>query len=159
MKRTATAAGESEVPESVVLIELERIRKKHGGILRPSDIVAEAETEDNPIHDRFDWNDASAAHTHRLEQARDLIQVCVVMLPGYNRQTRCYVSLARDRQEDSGGYRHVSAVMADSETRDELLAEALDELRRIETKYHDLTELAHVFAAAKAVRVGKAGKK
>lgn len=53
---------------------LDEIAAKEGGVLRPEAVVEEAQSKDHPLHDRFDWNDTTAAHAHRVEQARSLIQ-------------------------------------------------------------------------------------
>jgi hypothetical protein len=53
---------------------LDEIAAKEGGVLRPEAVVEEARAADHPLHDRFDWNDTTAAHAHRVEQARNLIQ-------------------------------------------------------------------------------------
>jgi len=55
--------------------ELERIRKEKGGYLRTADVVEEAEAKSNPLHDCFEWDDSSAGHQYRMQQARQLIRV------------------------------------------------------------------------------------
>lgn len=53
---------------------LDGIARKHGDVLKPEDIVLEATDPMHPLHDRFEWDDAKAAHEHRIEQARALIR-------------------------------------------------------------------------------------
>lgn len=48
--------------------------------LTPEETVATASDPDNPMHSWFDWNDTIAGHKWRLEQARDLIQRCRVVV-------------------------------------------------------------------------------
>lgn len=43
------------------------------GRLTPDDVVADAQNPDSPLHELFQWDDAKAAHQHRLDQARQLI--------------------------------------------------------------------------------------
>lgn len=44
-----------------------------GRTLTAEDVVAVASNPDSPLHEFFDWNDGSAAHKYRIEQARHLI--------------------------------------------------------------------------------------
>lgn len=59
---------------------LEQIRLKHGGILRPRNVVDEARNPRHVLHNEFDWLDRSAADKHRLDRARELIQCVVVFV-------------------------------------------------------------------------------
>jgi hypothetical protein len=54
--------------------ELLRIYEERGE-LTPSIVVEEAEDEESPLHDRFEWDNDKAAHEYRLAQARTLIRV------------------------------------------------------------------------------------
>lgn len=60
------------------LVELERIREADGGLLFPESVVKKATDPRNPLHDEFPWDDAQAAHQHRLHIARRLIRSIVV---------------------------------------------------------------------------------
>lgn len=46
---------------------------KKAGTLTPDLIIKDARSPQSPLHLEFDWNDKSAAHQHRLYQARRLI--------------------------------------------------------------------------------------
>lgn len=50
------------------------ISESHGGTLTPELVVEEARPEGSPLHDQFTWDDAAAAHEHRLYEARALIR-------------------------------------------------------------------------------------
>lgn len=54
--------------------ELERIRQEHDGHLKTEDVVSEAADAASPLHPAFTWDDAEAAHQHRMAQARFLIR-------------------------------------------------------------------------------------
>ena len=58
---------------------LEEIRIKNNNQLRPPDVVKEAKKTDHPLHNAFTWDDKKAAQERRLEQARYLIRVIVVV--------------------------------------------------------------------------------
>jgi hypothetical protein len=141
-----------------VVEALKQIARRHRGYLRPHDVVEEARDEDSPLHGQFDWDDASAGEKHRLWQARMLIRVKVAYESVGNGEEvafRVFTSLVSDRQAE-GGYRVTTNVMADPDLRDELLADALAEMRRFQVKYRHLKELAEVFAAMGSVQA-KAG--
>ena len=132
-----------------VLAELERIRSENQGVLAPSAVVAEAESEASILHEFFDWDDASAGHQHRLWQARQLIRVTVRMMESESgkRNVRVYVSLRQDRTEEDGGYRALVDVMGDAQLRAALLQEALADMQTFREKYECLKELVPVFQA------------
>ena len=53
--------------------ELEKLKSKNSGQVTPDDVVSAARDENNPLHEVFDWDDASAAKKQRLHIARLLI--------------------------------------------------------------------------------------
>ncbi len=136
--------------------ELQGIRKRCRGALRPADVVAwAAKHPKSALHERFDWDDTEAAHKYRLWQARKVI-TRVTIVPRNNTKIRAFVSLTEDRG-DGVGYRSVVEVLSDDERRERLLAQALAEFRRVRAKYHTLKELAEVDKAI--AKVEKAAKK
>lgn len=141
-----------------VITELRRIEAKHGGVLRPKDVVKEAQKKSNPLHSWFEWDDSAAGRQYRLWQARHLILVSVEVLPQTDQSTRVFVSLKGDRIQPGGGYRNIVSVLSDEETRGQLLEEALAEFKAFERKYKMLKQLAPIFAAAKQIKRGKMRK-
>jgi len=128
------------------LNELELIRNKNGGILRPEDVVEFAEDPKTALHKKFTWDNDKAAHEYRLWQARELIRVSVNILPQNNKPFRAYVSLVDDRKNPGGGYRALVDVMVDGELREKLLEQAIKDMRGFQKKYKALKELASVFS-------------
>lgn len=128
------------------LNELELIRNKNGGILRPEDVVEFAKNPKTALHKKFTWDNDKAAHEYRLWQARELIRVSVNILPQNNKPFRAYVSLVDDRKNPGGGYRALVDVMADGELREKLLEQAIKDMRGFQKKYKALKELASVFS-------------
>lgn len=53
--------------------ELTRIAARHGGQLKPEDVVREAKSPRSILHGIFVWDDSRAAHKYRLWQAREFI--------------------------------------------------------------------------------------
>ena len=142
--------------ENIIAAELRRIANENEGILKPEDVVEAARPKDSPLHSQFDWNNSEAANKWRIHQARNLIRVTVEWLnvPGKSEpvEIRPFVSLTPDRKNEGGGYRDTLVVLRSKESREQLLADALAELRAIEDKYAALQELAEVFAAARKIR-------
>jgi len=65
---------------------------------------------------------------------------------------RKFVSITTDRSQDGGGYRLLVAVLGNPTHRQQLLADAMAELKTFERKYQVLEELATVFAAIRKTR-------
>jgi len=140
-----------------IAVELEKIRRRAGGTLRPSDVVTAAQDPDHRLHGQFEWDDEKAGHEYRLWQARQLIRTTVTVLEGTTQEIRAYISLEPDRTKEMG-YRLLRDVLVDPELRQIALAEALEELKIFRAKYQQLQELAPVFAAARRVTARVAGK-
>jgi len=142
-----------------IIAELRRIAEANGGQLRPSDIVKAARAASSPLHSQFEWDDSEAAEQYRIWQARQLLRVTVEYIGEGDEAVpvRVFVSLSTDRRGDGSGYRVTTAVMSDPDYRRQLLADALEEMKRFEKKYADLKELAAVIAAMR--RVGGKGRR
>lgn len=134
--------------ESKITAELKRIAAKHKGRLLPRVVVDEARNESSPLHNSFEWNDSIAGEQWRIEQARRLIQVSVIVLDGHNEPVRAFVSLTTDRK-DGGGYLLVQNVLSNKKRREQMLRDAAAELEFFTAKFNTIQELAEVNAAAK----------
>lgn len=154
IKRTGAASPERQnmKKENAVVLELKRIASENGGILKPDVVVAEARPKDSPLHSRFEWDDAKASHEYRIWQARQLIRVSVEVIEGTNEKFDVFVSLTTDREKDGGGYRVVANVLRNKSQREQMLSDALSELKVFQEKYRQLKELAEVFAAARKIK-------
>lgn len=133
-----------------VVEELKNIALKHNGILDAENVVEEARPEDSPLHDKFEWDDSEAGHQWRLQQARNLIRVCVSYqkdLSGNEIPVRVFVSIKDERRDDSGGYRLMKEVLSDDDLRERMLQDARDEMQCFMKKYAQLEELSEVFKA------------
>jgi hypothetical protein len=88
------------------------------------------------IYKALEWNDAEGAYQYRLLQIGNLIQIHCRDVDG----TRTLVSLSVDRVS-GGGYRSMREVISDKKMREILLADALEDLRRMEDRYKLLKDL------------------
>ena len=140
----------NNIKDPVVVKELEILRKKSGGILNPAKVVQHASKKRNPLYKYFEWDNTEAARKYRLHQARLLLSAVVIIPDNMEEEVYAYHSIVKDRNPD-GGYRHIIDLMLDSELREELLAEALKDLKVFRFKYTTLQKLAGVFEAVDAV--------
>lgn len=137
----------------LIIQELNKVASLNGGILRPEDVVSEARNNQSPLHDYFDWNNTSAAHAYRLEQARRLIRVTVTVLPNTNSTERVWVNLKSERKDEDGGYRTLVSVLSHKELRSQLLNQAVEDMEYFAEKYQRLEELSEVFSVMKKFTV------
>lgn len=140
----AQAAGE----------ELERIRVRHNGRLDQENLLQEAEKKASPLHDHFEWNDRTAAHQYRLEQAGYLIRSIEVIIPPKRPDeepsaVRAFVNVVRDEDRS---YTSVSHAMADPDLRAQVIAQAWKELEAWRQRHAELTEFARVFTSIDQAR-------
>jgi len=136
-----------------MVAEVDGIATNHGGVLRPSDVIAFAKNKKTVLHDYFEWDDSLAANAFRLEQARCLIRKIQIEFIGKDAEpirARAYFSLSSDRGVDS--YRPTATILSNADMRKQLLLEALEELRGFERKYSQLTELKAIFQAMRKVK-------
>ena len=135
----------------VIYIELETIRQNNDGVLNPHDVVEYARPDNSLLHTHFEWDDEKASEQYRLWQARQLISLVVTTVAPETKEyeVRTYISLTSDRKE--GGYRLITDVLDNTETRAQMMKDAISELRVFRIKYGKLTELAKIFAAMEEV--------
>ena len=147
----------SKATAQVLGSTFEQLRQKNGR-LTPKDIVSAARDVKSPLHDFFEWDDAVAAEKHRLSHAAELIRSIrvVIRLDPHDkpREVRALVSIVTSTGRSS---EPIAEVMSKKEWREQLLAEAIQDLEEFKKKYRELSELAKVFAALDDVKRRKAG--
>ena len=146
--------GTMQGTDPVVVAELRRLSQENDGVLTPEAVVEAARPEDSVLHGKFEWEDSTAAHNWRLFQARNLLRVVVIYIGPPTNQicTPVFVSLTPDRINEGGGYREIETVLSSAEQREQLLADAVEEMRCFRRKYATLKELEQVFRAMRRVR-------
>lgn len=132
---------------------LERTRRAGSGTLVAGDVVDDARPEDATLHPVFEWDDYIAGEAWRKDQARLLIRnVCVVHEEGERAESRpVYVHVRPAEGPDTGGYRPVTVVMADPESRASVIADALKQLEGWQRRYGWIAEMAGIVTAIAAV--------
>lgn len=120
---------------------LQSIEDKHNQ-LTPELVLKESRNPEAPIHDEFEWDDETAAHRWRLEQAGYIIRAVVAIVVGQDgkeKQVRAFVNIER-----GDGYRNITAVLESPDMRMQLVKKALEELRDWRERYAKYKELAHL---------------
>lgn len=130
--------------------ELEKVRAKHSGYLRPKDVVAAARDKSNPLHDQFEWDDSKAGRAYRLQQAVMLIHQVTFLPADSDEPVRAYVSLSSDRLARRG-YRAMMDVLSDRVLRAQLLSDALAELKAFSSRYDRIRKVTKVEPVFRAI--------
>jgi hypothetical protein len=132
---------------AAVVVALEKLARKSGGVLTPDGVLRAASSPRSPLHGYFTWADNEAARAWRLHQARNLIASVRVQMVGPvepQEPIRAWVSVSTDAGR---GYRALESALADPLAREDLLTSALRELERVRRQYAQLEELSSVWAA------------
>ena len=74
------------------------------GDLTAPRVVEEARAESSPLHAHFDWDDTTAAHKHRLEQARTLIRRVRLEVTVHEHVFRVPAYVHDPSRDKEGGY-------------------------------------------------------
>lgn len=119
------------------------------GELTPQSLVEESRPDDAPLHSMFEWDDAQAAEMYRQQQARQIINSIEVVAIGDSKPVKAFVSLRVGGMERR--YESTEVALSRPDSREQVLKEALSELKAFERKYGRLTELADVIAAIREV--------
>lgn len=113
--------------------------------LTPALVVSEASDPSSPLHDYFDWDDASAGEKFRLGQAAALIRkVKVTIVPAGTNEpiaVRAYVA-ERDVETGStpGSYLPIETVAGSTAYQLSLKESIERDLERLRNKYHSTLE-------------------
>lgn len=87
------------------------------GLCSAEAFVAEAEHDDSPVHDMFEWDDATEAHRWRVHKARTII--VSVKLDNADKRTPAFVPVVIERDgKRHNGYIGTETALTDAEQRD-----------------------------------------
>lgn len=126
--------------------ELQTLRQKYGGLITAEAVVEHAKSPDSALHGYFEWDDATAAHQHRLAQARRLIRAVVVTENGDKTPRHAFIHV---ESQDVGTYMDAVEALQDGGLRLQVLEQARKEMASFIRRYEELTELAELIAVAK----------
>lgn len=164
MKTIYTAAPASHLTDSQAKLlgrMFDRLRQKHGKLTAKIIVDEALADEKSPLRAYLTLNLAEAARKRWLDEARSLlrgVQVTIVGDTGPRQPVRAYVSVVTS---NGRSYEPMMSVLSSDELRQQMLNQALVELRQFEARYRTLAELAEVFDAiidvSKTARRRKAG--
>lgn len=138
------------VPAQVAGEHLENLKQQNGGIITPQIVLDDSRDEQAVLHSCFTWDDSVAAENYRLYQARKIISSLTVTVEKINapeepKMVTALVNISPLRTK--GKYVSVEVAMNDVAYREQVLQNALSELRAFQNKYSTYKELAGVCKA------------
>lgn len=118
--------------------ELSRISAKYGK-MEAKNIVDESRDVNAPLHSCFEWRDDVAAEKFREDQARHIVRLLVVTEDKVEQAepVRAFVHV-------QGSYQPTKKVIQIKDAREEMLQNAINEMRWFSHKYAVLSELRPV---------------
>lgn len=120
--------------------------KSIDGVLTADIVLLDATLPTSPIHSAFTWDDAEAAHLHRLEEARHLMRSIVIVQVDEQKveqPQRAFVTIVDSPKQE---YHSIFSVLKDDKKRRQLIRKALAELASWQRRYEDIKEFANIFA-------------
>lgn len=123
--------------------ELELIRVKNKGLLRPHDVVKFARDPKTALHKKFTWDNTKAAEEYRLWEARTLIRVAVIVEENTSEEVRAYVSITDSRGKE-GGYYAIAEILDNKALTARMLQDALNDLNLFRDKYNSIRKISDI---------------
>lgn len=114
------------------------------------ELLDDARDVNAPLHCCFEWDDSIAAEKYREWQARHLINSIEVVIIKENlppTKTRLFVNIKPVGSREQGNFAPIDIVLKNKTYREQVLSNALIELRSFQRKYAAYEELAGVFNA------------
>jgi len=139
------------VKKDIVLETLQGLVKD--GQIKPEDVISEAQAEDSPIHNSFEWDDTKAAQEHRLWQARQLITYKFKVEGSAEQQF--YNVKVTVNDVPVHGYFTKEKIMSEKGMYLQLLRDAVSEIKYWEKKYKEIKELEGIIDENKLKEIEK----
>lgn len=113
--------------------------ERNGGRITPEEIVSEARKPESPLHEYFDWDDASAAEKHRIDRARALIRSCEVKIT-VETKTVSTVGYVRDPKAETSetGYLSIQKVRTEKDVARDVIVSELTRVKSALTRAENL---------------------
>jgi len=125
---------------------LEKITVAGGGRLTPTAVVEAARNTRNPLHRHFEWDDAEAAASYRLDQARQIIRVIRVEDDDSVSPARAFVNIV---DKVGAAYRRLEDIKNSADLQALVLQQAERDLKSFETRYRELGEICEIVRDAR----------
>ena len=125
-----------------IIGELRGIERKNG-LISPHQVVQKARNPQSSMHQYFEWEDADAAESYRLFQARQLIKQVKVKYEGKEisafHNVQVIVADAPER-----GYVHLQTLLSNEAMKEQVVQRAAAEIEYWQKKYEDYSELSGI---------------
>jgi hypothetical protein len=127
--------------------ELDRIRISLGGAITPTNVVEASKPSDAILHPHFEWNNTKASHLYREHQARNLLNIVVIVhkTKRGTGEAQAFVNIIGDDSERS--YQAIADVMATTEGRETIIQRYLERLVRMQREFRNIREFAQIVNA------------
>lgn len=116
---------------------LASVARANAGHLTPKAVVEAARNARSPLHKLFEWDDAKAADSWRLEQAREIVRV-VRVAEDDEEPMRAFLSIS---DKEGVSYRTAADVRNSADLQLAVLRQAERDLEAFERRYRDLKDL------------------
>lgn len=117
------------------------------------ELLDASRSADAPLHSCFEWDDSVAAEKFRIEQARHIIggiEVTIIKDDKPSTTTRLFVNVQPVTPKHKGEFVAIDAAISNPTYRQQILRNALLELRSFQNKYRSYEELTGVSKAIDA---------
>lgn len=148
-KKVYSWAGmERKVSAQKVGEHLEAIEQRDGAVTKES-FLESARPIVSPMHPLFEWDDEKAAEKYRLQQSNQIInslRIEVVNASGDEQEARylsAYVNI-ENRGNGKAQFINIQSAMGQEETKDQVFANALRDLRWLQNKYGNFVWFAPI---------------
>lgn len=122
----------------------QKIYKEIGSTsITPEEVLEKARNEKTELNKCFEWNDGIAAEKYRLQQARQIIQLLVVVPKSEDSEPIRAFQITSERNT----YQSTRLFLEDPDEYQILLRRAKIELQEIKKRYKMLSELETIFEA------------
>lgn len=121
---------------------IEQIYAEKGDVT-PESLLDDSRPVTSPLHPCFEWKDDVAAEKYRLIQSKGIIRNLVTVQTSQDSQpitSRAFVSI--NKTPEKGTFVPIRVALSDERCKEQVLQNALAELKAFKTKYENLISIA-----------------
>lgn len=142
-------------PEDAQIYGEELIKISNSIGLTPENVIEQAKSKSNPLHDYFEWDNSLASEKWRKQQARFLINEISWVIEKQDYKTKEVtfkitpafesVNVINESGESNKEYKPIYEIMNQEDLRRQVLSNAIREIDFWQNKYRELRELTPIF--------------
>lgn len=130
---------------------LQGLSRENGGHLEAETVVVAARSPKSPLHGYFEWSDSTAAAEYRKVQARELIRAIVIVEEKTGIEVRAFENVFVPPWSGSevakSYYVPIQKILGDRVLTEQILQDAINNLRWFRKKFENLSQLRQVHHA------------